>query len=146
MLERLLIVGLGSIGTRHAKLVRELIPRAKIAVLRHRSCQNLPNIGLDYCFTNLDDALQFQPQAAVIANPASLHLDIALSLARAGVHLLIEKPIAAATKGVSELIEVCRSQRITLMVGYNLRFFPSLQRFRELLEKKTGWPGAFCTV
>lgn len=136
MLERLLIVGLGSIGTRHAKLARELIPEAKIAVLRHRSCQDLPDIGIDCCFTNVEEALQFQPQAAVIANPASFHLDVALPLARAGIHLLIEKPIAVDAKKVLELIEVCRSNRTILMVGYNLRFLRSLQQFREILEEK----------
>ncbi len=136
-LDRLLIVGLGSIGTRHAKLVRQLIPSTMIAVLRHQSCQNLSDIGLiDCCFTSVEEALQFQPQAAVIANPASFHLDIALPLARAGVHLLIEKPIAVDEKKTLELIEVCRSYRTVLMVGYNLRFLRSLQQFREILEEK----------
>ena len=71
----------------------------------------------------------------MIANPSSLHLDVALPLARAGVHLLVEKPIASTTQGVSELIDVCRARNINLMTGYNLRFFPCLQRFRELLEE-----------
>jgi predicted dehydrogenase len=136
MLERFLIVGLGSIGKRHVRLVRELIPNARIAVLRHQSCQNMPDIGLDSCFTNLEDALQFRPQAALIANPASFHVDVAMSLAKAGVHLLIEKPISSTVQGVSELIEVCRAESIILMTGYNLRFLPSLQRFRELIDEK----------
>lgn len=137
MLERLLIVGLGSIGTRHAKLARKLIPGAKIAVLRHRNCPNLSDTGhIDCCFTSMEEALQFRPQAAVIANPASFHLDVALPLASAGIHLLIEKPIAVDEKKVLELIEVCRAQRTVLMVGYNLRFLRSLQKFREILEEK----------
>ena len=139
MLERLLIAGLGSIGTRHVRLARELMPNTKIAVLRHRSCQNLPNIGIDCCFTSLDEALQFHPQVAVIANPASMHLDVALPLARAGSHLFIEKPISASPNGVSELIKICRERGLTLMTGYNLRFLPSLQSFRGFLgEKRIG--------
>lgn len=134
MLERILIVGLGSIGTRHVRLARELMPNAQIAVLRHQSCQHPDDIGIDHCYTNLDEALRFRPQAAVIASPATYHLEAAVSLAQAGVHLLIEKPIAATSKGVMELIEICRSRHTILMVGYNLRFLPSLQRFRELLE------------
>lgn len=136
MLERLLIVGLGSIGTRHARLVRELVPGLKIVVLRHRNCRDMNEPGIDYCVTSLDEALRFRPQAAVIANPARLHLNAALPLANAGVHLLVEKPISSTTQGVSELIDVCKAQGITLMTGYNLRFLPSLQRFRELLEEK----------
>ncbi len=136
MLERLLIVGLGSIGTRHARLVRELVPDVQIIVLRHRSCQDMQDTGINHCVTSMEEALKFHPQAAVIANPASHHLDVALPLAQAGVHLLIEKPISSTTQGVSELIEVCRARGITLMVGCNLRFLSSLQRFRELLEEK----------
>ncbi len=122
MLERLLIVGLGSIGTRHARLVRELVPGLQIVVLRHRSYKDMNEPGIDHCVTSLDEALRFRPQAAVIANPASHHLDAALPLAQAGVHLLVEKPISSTTRGVSELIGVCKARGITLMTGYNLRF------------------------
>ena len=136
MLERILVVGLGSIGTRHVRLVRKLIPGLQIVVLRHQSCQDTNEPGIDHCVTSPDEALRFRPQAAVVANPASLHLDVALPLAHAGVHLLVEKPISSTTQGVSELIEACRTRGITLMTGYNLRFLSSLRRFRELLEEK----------
>src|SRR3989344_6798525 len=136
MLERLLIVGLGSIGTRHARLVRELVPGLQIVVLRHRNCPDVNEPGIVHCVTSLDEALRFRPQAAGIANPVSHHLDVALPLAQAGVHLLVEKPISSTMQGVSELIVVCKTRGITLMTGYNLRFLPSLQRFRELLEEK----------
>jgi len=93
-------------------------------------------LGVDHCVTRLEEALQFFPQAAVIANPASHHPAVALPLARAGVHLLVEKPISSTSHGVSELIAVCEAQGTTLMTGYNLRFLPSLERFRELLEER----------
>jgi predicted dehydrogenase len=136
MIERLLIVGLGSIGRRHARLARILVPDVKIAVLRHRGCEDVNEPGIDYCFTSIAAALEFRPQVAVIANPASHHLAVALCLARAGVHLLVEKPIADSVRGVSDLLEICRARGLTLMVGYNLRFLPSLRRFRELLEQR----------
>lgn len=136
MLERILIVGLGSIGARHARLARELMPRAQIAVLRRQVGQLPSELGVDLCFANLDDALRFKPQAAVIASPATHHMDIAIPLAQAGIHLLVEKPIAASIEGVSDLIEICRLKNLVVMTGYNLRFFSSLQQFRELLKAK----------
>ena len=78
MLERILIVGLGSIGSRHARIARELLPESQIAALRHSSCQDLPDVDIDHCFTTLDDAVRFAPQIAIIANPAPYHLDLAL--------------------------------------------------------------------
>ena len=133
-LERLLIVGLGSIGTRHARLIRQLIPEIQIGVFRHQSLQPLPDIEVDHCFTNIDEVREFRPQAAVISNPASHHLDIALTLARQGVHLLVEKPISMqASHRVLELINTCKDKGLILMTGYNLRFLPSLNAYRDLL-------------
>ena len=135
MLERLLIVGLGSIGRRHARLARSLVPGTQIAVLRRAdSGESEPSI--DRCFTSLAAALEFRPQAAVIAGPATHHVETASALARAGAHLLVEKPISDTNRGVTELIADCRSRGLTLMTGYNLRFLPSLRRFRELVAAR----------
>jgi predicted dehydrogenase len=136
MLERLLVVGLGSIGRRHARLARQLVPDVEIVALRHRECPGVDDPGIDRCVTSVDEALRLRPQAAVVANPASHHLDVALRLADAGVHLLVEKPIASASRGVAELIDLARARGAVLMTGYNLRFLPSLRRFRELLNEK----------
>jgi predicted dehydrogenase len=138
MLERLLIVGLGSIGARHARIARAIAPDVRIVAWRRRPSDS-PIPGIEGVVSTLGEALDFRPQLAVIASPASLHLDAAIPLAAAGVHLLVEKPIAGSPEGVEELIETCRTRRVTLMVGYNLRFLPSLQRFRELiLEQRVG--------
>jgi predicted dehydrogenase len=136
MLERVLIVGLGSIGRRHARLVRSLIPGIRIGVLRHAGCDDVNEIGIDQCFSNLPAALGFCPQAAVIASPSSHHVETASALAIAGVHLLIEKPISNNTAGVARLIEECGSRKLTLMTGYNLRFQESLRQFRELIAQR----------
>lgn len=132
MIERLLIVGLGSIGTRHARVAREVVPGLEIIAWRRPSSGPGP-AGIDRCVTNLEAALECRPQAAVVASPASRHLAAALPLAEAGVHLLVEKPIANSSEGVTELIEACERRGLTLMTGYNLRFLPSLERFRSLL-------------
>jgi predicted dehydrogenase len=137
MLERLLIVGLGSIGSRHLRIARTLLPNACIGVLRHRACAELAESGADHCFTRLDAALAFEPQAAVVASPATRHLDSALPLARAGVHLLVEKPLSGTADGVGELIDTSRRMGTVLQAGYNLRFSPTLQRFRDLLQSGT---------
>ncbi len=133
MIDCILVVGLGSIGCRHVRLAKEINPEIKVVVLRHSDCHGLPDIGVDHCVTNLEDALKYSPQAAVIASPATYHLDAALPLAQAGVHLLIEKPIASSNEGVAGLIDLCRERNITLMTGYNMRFLPSLQQLKKLL-------------
>lgn len=132
--KRVLIVGLGSIGKRHLRLAREILPNADIRVLRHQECDSIPEHA-NGCFSKLEEAIEFAPHLAVIASPASFHVDVAQSLARGGAHLLVEKPLSASLEGVSHLIDICGKQNIVLMTGYNLRFLPSLQRFREMLKE-----------
>ena len=134
MINKILIVGLGSIGKRHLRLIQKIIPDVEIVVLRHNGCQDLSVLDFEYCVTNIDSALKHEPQAAIISNPASFHIGIAKQLAKEGIHLLIEKPISNSTEGVNELIDICRMNEIVLMTGYNLRFSSSLQEFRNLLK------------
>lgn len=134
LINRILIVGLGSIGKRHLRLARELLPNADIRVLRHQECTSIPEHA-NGCFASLEQAIAFAPQIAVISSPATYHMSAALPLAQAGVHLLVEKPLSASLEGIPYLLETCREQKIALLTGYNLRFLPSLQRFRELLKE-----------
>lgn len=133
---RVLIAGHGSIGKRHLRLARTLFPDADIRVLRHRDCTSVPEYA-DGCYSKLDEAITFAPEIAVIANPATHHINTALPLASAGTHLLIEKPLSASADGVAELIRTCKVHRSALLVGYNLRFLPSLQKFRDLIGGNT---------
>lgn len=134
LVNRVLIVGHGSIGKRHLRLGRELLPDADIRVLRHQECASIPE-HVNGCFSSLDQAIDFAPQVAVIASPATFHMGAAQPLARASVHLLVEKPLSASLDGVPLLLETCREQGTVLLIGYNLRFLPSLQRFRDLLNE-----------
>jgi len=133
LINRVLIVGLGSIGKRHLRLVRELLPNSDIRVLRHQMCDSIPEYS-NGCISSLDHAITFAPEVAVIASPATFHMTAAQQLARASVHLLVEKPLSASLDGIPQLLEICREQKVILLTGYNLRFLPSLQRFRDLLN------------
>ena len=134
MINRILIVGLGSIGKRHLRLARELLQNADIRVLRHQAATAVPD-SANGSFSSIDEAIAFAPQIAVIANPAPFHIATAQELAEAGVHLLIEKPLSASLNSVMQLLETCQKQGTVLLTGYNLRFLPSLQRFRDLLTE-----------
>jgi len=132
LITRVLIVGLGSIGKRHLRLARELLPDADIRVLRHQECVSVP-VSANGCFSCVQQAVDFAPQVAVIANPATFHLTAAQPLAQAGVHLLVEKPLSVSLEGVHQFLKTCHEQEKIVLIGYNLRFLPSLQKFRDLI-------------
>ena len=135
LINRILIVGLGSMGLKHLKIARKLFPNAQILVLRHRQTEIIPDYA-DQCISSIDEAIFFAPQIAIICNPAVYHLSIAQELALIGTHLFIEKPLSYSSEGVDQLIETCKKKKAILMTGYNLRKKPSLIYFRNLLKDK----------
>ena len=131
-IKRVLIVGYGSIGQRHIRLARGLLPDADIRVLRHQPNCESPELS-NGIYSNIDEAINFAPQIAVIANPTSHHVPIAQALIERGVHLLIEKPVSNELVGITKLLQTQKVQKTVILVGYNLRYLPSLQHFRALL-------------
>lgn len=134
--QRYLIVSLGSAGRRHLRNLRALRPGAEIGVLRlgpGTDDRSIPE-GADQLFVTVDQALAFEPTAAVVAGPASTRVALATTLADHGMHLLLEKPLGHDLSGVVPLLDLCRERRLTLMTGYNLRFSPSLREAKHLIE------------
>ena len=132
MFSKILVVGLGSIGSRHLRLLRQLHPAAEIAVLRHQ-VHSQPIEFADHVFSDQRAALSFRPECAVIANPAPFHVSIASHLVAIGCHVLIEKPLSAHSEGLAELKSLAEARNVVVQVGYNLRFLSSLCRFRQLI-------------
>src|SRR5215217_5451239 len=92
---KFLIVGLGSIGRRHFRNLIALGEK-EIILLRTRK-STLPDDELaGYPVeTDLQGALKkYQPDAVVVANPTSMHLEVAIPTAQAGCHILLEKPVS----------------------------------------------------
>jgi predicted dehydrogenase len=133
-MESLLVIGAGSVGCRHL-MNAAAAGVADLTVLR-TGVQRRPLPGSVRVETDLNDALARQPKAAVIANPTSLHVDAALAAARAGCHLLIEKPISHTAAGIAELRQEVAGQGIAAMVGYQFRFHPSLRQIKSWLRQE----------
>src|SRR5437879_1529660 len=102
---RVLIIGVGSIGERHLRCFRST-GRAEVsfveinAELRQMVAERY---RVRSAYAELETALADRPDMAVIATPAPLHIPIAIRLAEAGIHLLIEKPLSTNLDGVERL-------------------------------------------
>jgi predicted dehydrogenase len=132
-LNSILIVGFGSIGQRHLRIARELFPQSKIGILRHKQTKEIPS-DANEVFCSLSDAINFKPQIAIVCSPASTHVEITFALVRKGIHVLIEKPLSNELKGLKDLSNEVDVNNCVLMVGYNLRFLPSLKKFKSLID------------
>ena len=124
---RILICGLGSIGRRHTRLLHQISPAIKVSALRSGNGSfSLPEVELiTHHFSELETAARWNPDAAFITSPAPYHLHQALSLARHGIPLLIEKPLGTGLEplpGWDELLTF--SKHVPILVGYVLRHNP----------------------
>ena len=152
---KILMIGLGGIGQRHARNIRRLMGDSvevfayRVRGLTHEITQKLTvndqaNVEklLDIrSYTNLDEALSTHPEAAFICNPSSLHIESATMAAKAGCHLFIEKPLSHSLDGIEELIRIVKQKELTAMVGFQLRFHPCYLKMREhLLNNDIGMP------
>jgi len=72
-------------------------------------------------------------QAVVLATPHSLHADQIVAAARAGKHVFCEKPLALTHADARRAIAACTSAGVTLAVGQNKRFWPSMVKLRDLV-------------
>jgi predicted dehydrogenase len=72
--------------------------------------------------------------AVFIVSANSAHAPETLAAARAGKHVLVEKPMALNTGQAEEMIRVCRSAGVKLMVGHMIRFSPLAMRIRDIIR------------
>ena len=135
-LKSILVIGVGSIGERHLRCL-QATGRAEVSLcevneeLRKRIAQQY---GVPHAYSDLDKALEASYDAAVIATPANLHIPIAIRLAEAGVHLLIEKPLSTSFDGIATLEETLKSRNLRAAVAYVLRHEPAMHAMREAIR------------
>ncbi|MGB4069917.1 MAG: Gfo/Idh/MocA family oxidoreductase [Nitrospira sp.] len=132
---RILIAGLGSIGLRHLNNLLQLGEK-DILLLRTQNepVKEAPNLPV---YTNLQDALLQNPEAVIVSNPTSHHMDVAMQAARAGCNLFVEKPLSHTWENVENLLALAKEKRIIGMVGFDMHFDPGLQKVRQLLKEGT---------
>jgi predicted dehydrogenase len=129
-----LVVGLGSIGRRHARNWAAL-KLGPVSVCRQVGLAQPESLGVAAReFFDLDEALGARPDVVLVTNPTRLHVETALRAVRAGAHVLVEKPLGDALDGVAELLSEAQAAGRRIMVGYNLRFHPGLARVKELVD------------
>jgi predicted dehydrogenase len=146
---KVLFVGLGGIGQRHARNLRALLQDGvEIHAYRtRRLTQTLtdqleiePQVNLEEKYNiivhgDLDEALAVGPRAAFICNPSSLHMPVALKAAAAGCHLFVEKPLSHNLEHTDELVKLVRDKHLVGLVAYQLRFHPCVVRLRAIVEE-----------
>lgn len=121
------IVGLGSFGRNHLRVLREL-PGVEVAAVADTDESRTAGAGCPAFRSHRD--LIGRVDAAVVAVPTTLHADIGCDLLEAGIDVLVEKPIAPDLESAYRLIETAERCGRILQVGHLERFNPVIQAVR----------------
>lgn len=133
---KVLVLGAGSIGLRHLRVVRHLWPQAACAVWVHSperppTGDQLAGVSVLSTWSEIE---AFAPNFAVVCTPAPTHAQWAARLVGLGCNVLVEKPLDSDLGRAAELQGVEAGQGRCVRVGYNLRHSPLLGRLRQLVQ------------
>lgn len=129
---RVAIMGLGSYGTRVAEAMRDctmakltgVISGTPSKIADWQGKYNIPEKNC-YNYENFDN-IKNNPDidAVYVITPNGLHHDEVIRVAKAGKHVICEKPMALNAKQGQEMIDACKNANVKLLVGYRMHFEP----------------------
>lgn len=131
------VVGFGYLGYHHARIYKELDGVELVGVvdiseerrLKAESEFKVPS------YSNLFDLIKQGVDIVSVATPTVSHTEVALPILEAGIHLLIEKPIADTVANAEKIVEKAKEQGCILQVGHIERFNGAVRQLFHLIEK-----------
>lgn len=131
------IIGSGMIARYHATAIANT-PGARLVAMAVSRPERVAQAQADFgvpAFSDLNDLLK-QPDVDVvcIATPSGLHKEQGVAAARAGKHILVEKPIALSLEDADELIEACKSNSVKMASALQRRTDPNFAEVRAAIE------------
>jgi predicted dehydrogenase len=131
---RIAVIGVGHLGKHHARILSTLPGAELVAVVdtnRVRAEEIAAANNTQAAFGYRD--LVGRVDAVTLAVPTQLHHDISLPLLKAGVHVLVEKPMARTIPEADAMIEAAADAGVVLAVGHTERFNPAIAAARPFL-------------
>jgi len=128
------LIGLGMMGRHHARVLQETEGVELVAVADaygdpHGVAGDLP------FYNRVEQLIDHGLDLVMCAVPTGLHEEVGLALAEAGIHTMVEKPIASTIEGGQRLADAFESRGLVGAVGHIERYNPALQSLRARLQK-----------
>lgn len=131
------IIGAGSYGEQHAKAIAGLNDVKLVAASRTNAdalsgfTKTFGGTGyVDYHDLLHDDAVDI----VMIATPHHLHTDVTIAAARAGKHILLEKPLAPSRAECEAIVNAVQDAHVSFMVGHVNHFVPAYRVAKQMIE------------
>ena len=133
------IIGFGLFAERAIAGAIKESPNSELVAIQKRSLplarEKADALSIPHAFSSASDLVACPDVDAVFIVSANLaHHDETITAARAGKHVLVEKPIAVNAAQAQRMVDECNRNGVKLMVGQVVRFSPVVQRIRELVQ------------
>ena len=132
------LIGLGMGATPHAQSLIDLAARVEVAAACTRSPERAAAFAQRFAFPIEHDLAVIERDANIncvlIATPPASHLELVQRFARAGKHILLEKPLEVSVANAEALVRACDDARVQLAVVFHHRFRPGALALKKLLN------------
>ena len=127
------VIGVGHMGRHHARVYNDL-PEARLVAIVDRDLPRAREHAATYGVAALAslEELPSEVRAASVAAPTTAHLAVCEALIARGIHVLVEKPIAASVVEARRMADAARRAGVVLSVGHTERFNPAVRALQRL--------------
>lgn len=136
---KLALIGAGLIGQKHLELVAANADCKLVAICDTQAsgAALAEKYGARFYQHYTTMLTEVAPDGVIIAAPTQLHAEIGVSCAERGVHMLVEKPIAATLQEAQSLLKAAEAYGVQLLVGHHRRHNPLVQQARAMVQSGT---------
>jgi len=135
---RAMVIGCGNMGTKRIKSLMET-KEAQLAFIVDNQEGKAERIakqyGVDFGADPYEAMNKVKPDFVIISTPNKFHAPLAQATLRKNIHVFCEKPLARNPQEATAMVKTAIENKAFLKTGSNLRYFPSVTKAKELLEK-----------
>jgi len=133
------VVGVGAMGFNHARVLYELskqdlVELVGVADVDYSRAAKAAKEFNTIAYRDYRELIG-RVDAVSIAVPTKLHKDVAVEFIKAGIHVLIEKPIADTIENALEIVKAAERNRVVVAVGHIERYNPAVAKLKELVDR-----------
>jgi predicted dehydrogenase len=130
------IIGTGAIAQKHAEAIR-LTDNAELCIVYDKIPERAAAFAqAHHCraAASFEELLASEVEAVTVATPSGIHAEVAIPAARAGKHILCEKPLEVTVSKTNDLVRTCESCNVRLSAVFQSRFSRSVQVIKAAVD------------
>ncbi|WP_128658612.1 Gfo/Idh/MocA family protein [Paenibacillus sp. 598K] len=135
---RVAVIGCGAIAQRRHIPEYAGNPNVELIAFVDPKLDRAQEVAAQYganAYANYEDMLKEEkPDAVSVCTPNGLHAEQSIAAAKAGAHVLVEKPMAVTDEEAEQMIAAAKEAGVYLMVGHNQRLMPPHVKAKQILD------------